>query len=472
VESEADGLPLSGRWPAVVVLSIGIVLAVLDTSIANVALPTIGRELHTDAALTIWVVNAFQIGVMITLLPFAALGDSIGYRRVYSGGLAVFTLGSLACALSHSLPLLIASRAFQGIGAAGIMSVAPALFRNVFPNRLLGQALGISALVVASSSAAGPTVGGAILAVLPWPWLFAVNVPLGTLDFFLARRLLPSKTGNGHPFDVPSALLSGPAIALLIVALDGFAHRNPPLVTTLLLAASALLLFVFVHRQRHLKYPMLRLELFGIERFSLAAATSLSSFTAQGLAVVALPFLYQVAFGYTPLAAGLLLTPWPLTIMVAAPLAGHLADRYPPPLLATGGLAVFSAGLALLALLPAHPATADIIWRSIVCGAGFGFFQAPNNRELMGSAPRQYSGNASGILATVRITGQSLGAAIVAVVLGTAGATLLEHSIHASAGFEAPLRLALWIASAFAGTAALVSALRLRALHRPVRASG
>jgi DHA2 family multidrug resistance protein-like MFS transporter len=267
-------------------------------------------------------------------------------------------------------------------------------------------------------------------------------------------------------------LLSGPAIALLIVALDGFAHRNPPLVTTLLLAASALLLFVFVHRQRHLKYPMLRLELFGIERFSLAAATSLSSFTAQGLAVVALPFLYQVAFGYTPLAAGLLLTPWPLTIMVAAPLAGHLADRYPPPLLATGGLAVFSAGLALLALLPAHPATADIIWRSIVCGAGFGFFQAPNNRELMGSAPRQYSGNASGILATVRITGQSLGAAIVAVVLGTAGATLLEHSIHASAGFEAPLRLALWIASAFAGTAALVSALRLRALHRPVRASG
>ena len=471
MESEADGLPLSGRWPAVVVLSIGIVLAVLDTSIANVALPTIGRELHTDAALTIWVVNAFQIGVMITLLPFAALGDSIGYRRVYSGGLAVFTLGSLACALSHSLPLLIASRAFQGIGAAGIMSVAPALFRNVFPNRLLGQALGISALVVASSSAAGPTVGGAILAVLPWPWLFAVNVPLGTLDFFLARRLLPSKTGNGHPFDVPSALLSGPAIALLIVALDGFAHRNPPLVTTLLLAASALLLFVFVHRQRHLKYPMLRLELFGIERFSLAAATSLSSFTAQGLAVVALPFLYQVAFGYTPLAAGLLLTPWPLTIMVAAPLAGHLADRYPPPLLATGGLAVFSAGLALLALLPAHPATADIIWRSIVCGAGFGFFQAPNNRELMGSAPRQYSGNASGVLATVRITGQSLGAAIVAVVLGTAGATLLEHSIDASAGFEAPLRLALWIASAFAGTAALVSALRLRAL-RPVRASG
>jgi DHA2 family multidrug resistance protein-like MFS transporter len=298
-----------------------------------------------------------------------------------------------------------------------------------------------------------------------------VNVPLGTLDFFLARRLLPSKTGNGHPFDVPSALLSGPAIALLIVALDGFAHRNPPLVTTLLLAASALLLFVFVRRQRHLKYPMLRLELFGIERFSLAAATSLSSFTAQGLAVVALPFLYQVAFGYTPLAAGLLLTPWPLTIMVAAPLAGHLADRYPPPLLATGGLAVFSAGLALLALLPAHPATADIIWRSIVCGAGFGFFQAPNNRELMGSAPRQYSGNASGILATVRITGQSLGAAIVAVVLGTAGATLLEHSIDASAGFEAPLRLALWIASAFAGTAALVSALRLRAL-RPVRASG
>lgn len=467
----ADGLPPSRRWPAVAVVSIGTILAVLDASIANVALPTIGRELRTDAALTIWVVNAFQISLIMTLLPLSALGDSIGYKRLYAGGLAVFTLGSLACALSHSLMQLIVWRAFQGIGAAGIMSVGPALFRSIFPNRLLGQALGISGLVVASSSAAGPTVGGSILAVLPWPWLFAVNVPLGIVDFVLATRLLPSKTGHGHRFDVPSALLSGPAIALLIIALDGFAHRTPSLVTALLLAASIALLIVFVRRQQRLEYPMLHLELFRIERFSLAAATSLASFTAQGLAVVALPFLYQVVFGYSPFAAGLLLTPWPLTIAFIAPVAGHLADRFPPPLLATAGLAVFASGLGLLATLPPHAAPLDIVWRSAICGAGFGFFQAPNNRELMGSGPREYSGNASGILATVRVTGQSLGAAIVAVALGTAGATLVAGSLHGHGEFEQPLRIALWIATAFAAAAALVSALRLRAA-RPVINSG
>ena len=443
-------------------------MAVLDTSIANVALPTIGRELRTDAALTIWVVNAFQISLIMTLLPLSALGDSIGYKRLYAGGLAVFTLGSLACALSHSLMQLIVSRAFQGIGAAGIMSVGPALFRSIFPNRLLGQALGISGLVVASSSAAGPTVGGSILAVLPWPWLFAVNVPLGILDFVLATRLLPSKTGHYHPFDVPSALLSGPAIALLVIALDGFAHRTPSLVTALLLAVSITLLVAFVRRQQRLEFPMLHLELFRIERFSLAAATSLACFTAQGLAVVALPFLYQVVFGYSPFVAGLLLTPWPLAIAFIAPVAGHLSDRFPPPLLATGGLTVFAGGLALLASLPPHAAPLDIVWRSAICGAGFGFFQAPNNRELMGSGPREYSGNASGILSTVRVTGQSLGAAIVAVVLGTAGATLVAGSLHGHGDFEQPLRVALWTAAAFAGTAALVSAVRLRTPRRAV----
>lgn len=467
----ADGLPPDRRWPAVAVVSIGTILAVLDGSIANVALPTIGRELRTDAALTIWVVNAFQISLILTLLPLSALGDSIGYKRVFTAGLAVFTLGSLSCALAHSLAGLIASRAFQGIGAAGLMSVAPALYRSIFPTRLLGQAVGFSALVVASSSAAGPTVGGSILAILPWPWLFALNVPLGIVAVFLAPRLLPSKTGHGRPFDVPSALLSGPAIALLVVALDGFAHRYPPYVSGLLLAASAALLFLFVRRQQRLEHPMLHLELFRIERFSLAAATSLCSFTAQGLAVVALPFLYQVVFGYSPFEAGLLLTPWPVAIAFVAPFAGHLADRFPPPLLATGGLAGFAGGLALLALLPPHAAPLDIVWRSAVCGAGFGFFQAPNNRELMGSGPREYSGNASGILATVRVSGQSLGAAIVAVVLGTAGATLVAGALQGHGAFEQPLRVALWIAAAFAGTAALVSAWRLRAL-RPAAATG
>ena len=457
-----DGLPPAARRLAVLVVALGTILAVLDGSIANVALPTIGRELRIHPASTIWVVNAFQLVVVMTLLPFASLGDKIGYRRVYAFGVGLFTIGSLCCALSREFGPLVASRALQGVGAAAIMSVGPALYRTIFPQRLLGQALGISALVVASSSAAGPTVGGAILAFLPWPWLFAVNVPFGILDAYGALRLLPREPGSGKPFDVTSALLSGPALALVVIALDGFAHRAPSLETAALLAAAIVLGTLFVLRQRRLEHPMLHIDLFRLPRFSLAASTSLCSFAAQGTAYVALPFLYQTVFGYTALEAGLLLTPWPLSIAAIAPFAGRLADRFSPPLLATSGLALFAAGLASMALLPAHPHPLDIVWRSVLCGIGFGFFQAPNNRELLGSAPREQSGSASGVLATARVTGQSLGAAFVAIVLGAGLGAAAVTTMHGGSEFAGPLRNALWIAAACAGLAALVSALRLR----------
>jgi DHA2 family multidrug resistance protein-like MFS transporter len=445
---------------AVAVLVIGTLMAVLDGSIANVALPTIARDLHLDPASSIWVVNAYQLALTATLVPFASLGQIAGYRGVYAWGIGIFTLGSLACAVSGSLPILIAARAFQGLGAAAVMSTAPAVYRTVYPSAMLGRAVGISALTVASSSAAGPTIGGAILAVLPWPWLFALNVPIGIGATLFAWRALPAGTGRGGAFDVPSAFLGGPALTLLVVALDGLGRHSDKLSVGLELAGSVVLAVAFVLRQQRLKSPMLDLNLFEIPRFTLAAATSLASFVAQGLAFVALPFMFQSGMGYSPFISGMLFTPWPLVIAAVAPIAGHLSDRYPPPILSTIGLSVLALGLGLMATLGAHASPLDIVLRAAVCGLGFGFFQAPNNRELLGSAPRESSGSASGILATVRVTGQSLGAAVVAIVLAAAAPAAL--GVSAQSGIVGAAHIALWCACACAAVATLVSALRLR----------
>lgn len=451
-----DGLPPDKRRLALVVIVIGTVMAVLDSSIANVALPTFARELHIDASTSVWIVNAYQVAVMMLLVPFASLGDVVGYRKIYSIGLIVFTLGSLGCALSTSLGGLLIWRIAQGIGAAALMSIAPALMRTIFPRAMLGTAVGISALTVASSSAAGPALGGIILALATWPWIFAVNVPLGACAALLAPRSLPPTPGTGNRFDLASAFLSGPALTLFIFGLDGFARHIRPELSVAMLAASVAFAFAFVRRQTRVEHPMLPLELFTIRRFSLASLTSLCSFTAQGLAFVALPFLLQGAYGFSALTASLLFVPWPLAIALVAPFAGRLSDRVPAPLISTVGLGILAIGLAFLAGLPAHPSIVDVVWRAIIGGFGFGFFQAPNNRELLGSVPRHRSGSAGGILATLRLVGQSVGAALVGIILGNAG---LHGGLDGN--LAAPAHLALWCSAAAATLATLVSATRI-----------
>jgi len=211
----------------------------------------------------------------------------------------------------------------------------------------------------------------------------------------------------------------------------------------------------FVLRQRTLAVPLLPLDMFAVRRFSLAAATSLGSFVSQGLAFVALPFLLQGPLHYTPFQSGLLITPWPLALALIATPAGRLADRFPPAILCTAGLALYAVGLATLARLPAGAGAFDVMWRCGLCGVGFGFFQSPNNRELLGSVPRTRSGGASGVLATARVTGQALGAAITAIVLASATAQL--------PALEKAATTALWLAALAAVVATAASATRLAA---------
>src|SRR5215475_1921826 len=205
----ADGLPQPQRWHAMLTVAIAIAMSVLVTSIANIALPTIAHDMHTTPADSIWVVNAYQLAVTVTLLPFASIGDIYGHRRVYVWGLTVYTVASFICAVAPSLPVLVIGRVLQGFGGAGIMSVNGALVRFIFPREALGRGIGFNALVVAGSSAAGPSVAAAIMSVLSWPWLFALQVPAGIVSLWMAYRFLPRTPRTGHAFDRLSAVMNG-----------------------------------------------------------------------------------------------------------------------------------------------------------------------------------------------------------------------------------------------------------------------
>lgn len=451
----SDGLPLPRRGWAILTIALGIAMSVLDGAIANVALPAIAHQLHASSAASIWVVNAYQVAIVVALLPLAALGDVIGYRRVYCAGLAVFTVASLACALAGTLPTLALARMVQGLGAAGMMSVNTALVRFIFPRRLLGQGVGINAMVVGFSAVVGPSIAAAILAVAPWPWLFAVNLPVGAAAL-AASYSLPVTQGSSHRFDFISAVLNALTFGLLITGIDALSNGREGHEVALQLAAAVVIGVLLVRRQLHRPAPLLPLDLLRIPVFALSIASSICSFCAQMLAMVSLPFHLQEALGRSQVETGLLITPWPLGVAIMAPFAGRLSDRVPPGLLGGIGMSLLTVGLTLLATMPAVPANLDIAWRMALCGLGFGLFQSPNNRTIISSAPPARSGGASGMLGMGRLLGQSLGAALVALALGRFPAIGSQMS--------------LWIGVGFAAAAALFSTLRVKGQMSEARA--
>lgn len=441
---EIDGMTTPARYWAYGAVVLTLTLAVMDASVANVALPTIAADFHAAPSGAIAIVSVYQLTIVILLLPLAALGDIYGYRRVYSAGNAIFTLASLCCALAWSLDSLTAARILQGIGAAGIMSVNTALIRYIFPNAKLGQALGLNTLVVGLAATAGPSFASIMLGLASWHILFAVNVPIGIIAFILGIKYLPASRRAANKFDFLSAALTAIMFGMLISSIDSLSHAQNLTRTTAEIATGLAAAIWAIRRQSKKPNPLLPIDLMRIPLFALSIGTSVCSFTAQMLAFVALPFLFQTGLGYADTTIGFLIMPWPIGVAIFAPLAGRLADHVSSAILGFIGLSILTAGLILLALLPPHAGPLTIIWRMAICGAGFGTFQSPNNRMIVTSAPRSRSGAASGMLGTARLFGQATGAAMVALILA--------HTIPAQGA-----KIALETAAAFATTAACVS---------------
>lgn len=439
-----EGLPGRERaWVMAAVMTTTL-MGVFDGTMINIALPSMAAGMQIPANKAVWFANGYLLSAAMTLAIFAALAARVGYRPVFLAGLATFTLTSAGCALANTPELLTAMRVLQGIGGAATLSIAPAILRSVFPGRLLGRILGLHALLIASSSAIGPVLGGTIVDALGWQWLFAINVIPGAVALWLAWRSLPRKSASvSAPFDTPGAALSATFLGATIMAANGL-NVEPTGWGALALVSG----LMFIRHIRRARSPLLPPVIFQNGRFSLAALTSLASFISQGITFVALPFLFQSLYGFSPVASALLFTPWPLGIVLIAPHAGRWADTLSAPLISTLGLVIFVVGLTLLATLPASPSAWNICLRSLVCGMGFGCFQSPNNREMLSNVSREYASYASGVLSIVRTFGQCLGAAAVGVLLAVAN--------------HAGLHMALWMAVAASAAAVLFSVSRLR----------
>ena len=413
-----DGLHRPRIYYAMAATFCGLFLSVIDGTICNVALPAIADQLDVPSSDSIWVVNAFQLVIMMLLLPFSSLGELWGYKQVYMRGIVVFTIGSLFCALSGSLPMLVISRVVQGLGAAMIMSVNTSIVKLIYPRRRLGEGVGLNATVVAIASVTGPSLSAAILAIAPWPWLFAINIPLGIATFYMARRYLPNNPVRivGRRFNWRDASLNAATFGLFIGCVEAYSHDVSP---QLVLVGVILLLFIgfiYVRSQLGHRYPMLPFDLLKIPIFTTSVVTSILSFTAQMLGMVAMPFLLVNTFGYDAVGTGLLMTSWPLVIVFVAPMAGWLINKVHPGILGGIGLTIMGIGCFSLSFVSPDEGHFGLVWRLMLCGAGFGMFQSPNNHLLLSSAPPQRTGSASGMLATARLTGQTTGAALVALM--------------------------------------------------------
>ncbi len=445
-----DGLPMPRRVFAVATVSLGVVLAVLDVTIMNIALPTMSDTMHLTEADTIWIVNGYQLAIIMCLLAMSTIGEIFSYRKVYMFGLSLFTLASVACACAQNLGMLVASRMLQGVGASAMMAINMTLLRLSYPKKWLGKGIGLNATLVAIASVLGPSLSALILSTLSWRWLFLINLPLGLFALFMGYRALPHNVVRltERPLPKKDILLNATFFGSLILVVQGFSHGFN---TYIIVAIAALCLGVgvyFVKRQLGMQYPLLPVDLMRIPLFSLSVLTSIASFTAQMLAMVSIPFFFEKGYGFSESATGLLFSAWPVSIMVAAPLAGSLIGKVNAGIMGGIGLAFLSFGIGALSLLPNNPSYADIVWRLLCCGFGFGLFQSPNNNVLITSAPLNRSGSASGMLAMARLIGQ------------TTGATLVALLFHLFSADVAP-RYALYAGSAVAFMACVVSLCRL-----------
>ncbi|HEU4583776.1 MAG TPA: DHA2 family efflux MFS transporter permease subunit [Polyangiaceae bacterium] len=402
------------KWAVLAVVLVGVFMAMIDSSIVNVALPVLVNSLHTDFSTIQWVPLAYMIAVTCSMMLVGRLADTWGKRGLYTLGFIVFTAASVACGRAGGVQALLAARVVQGLGAAIIMALGPAILVETFPPQERGRALGITGSVVSLGIILGPTTGGLILSSVGWSWIFYVNVPFGVVGALMALRLISTKKPATAPrFDLigASALTAGLFCVLLGLTV-GQRPGTDSLTTWALVGGGSLSLVAFVFIELRRPDPLVDLRLFNSVIFSNNLAASFLNFIALAGMVVLMPFYLQVVLKQAPRSSGFLLATMPVVLGVIAPWAGSLADKYGSSRIAALGLVVFACSLLGLETLSDSTTPTGYILRYAPVGLGIGLFQSPNNSAILGAAPRDRIGVASGLLAVTRTLGQTTGIAL------------------------------------------------------------
>ncbi len=410
------GLAAPRRHVAILALSLGTGMLVIDNAIATVALPTIARSLDIPAASAVVVVTVYQVAMLMALLPFSALGDRIGHRRMYQTGQVVFLLASLGSALATTLPMLLVARCLQALGVAAALSVSSALLRATYPASMLGRGIALNGLIVAVAAAAAPSLGGLILSLASWRWVFAAAVPFAILSLLLGQ-ILPRPQAQSTRFDLAGALLCAAMFGLLMGGLS-LVLRGDEVAGIAMLAVGLPLAVMVVRRELRSDRPILPVDLLGRLTFALPAGALLFAFCASVSFMVALPFRLSAA-GVQPGTIGLLLAIWPTAMMVSAPVAGLLADKAPKGLPGALGMIVSASGLMVSGFLPADSGFWILAIPMALIGLGVGLFMSPTSHLIVGAAPRDRAASAGALVSSTRFVGQALGAALASAFLGT-----------------------------------------------------
>lgn len=403
------------RWFVLATVSIGTFMSTLDSSIVNVALPTISGQLHSDLSILQWTVSAYLLTISSLLPVFGRTADLLGRKKVYSFGFLVFTLGSALCGFAPNIWFLIGTRVIQAVGGAMLMANSAAIITAIFPFQERGRALGLTGTVVALGSLTGPALGGILIGLASWRSIFYINLPIGIIGYLAALYILPAdqprKAEDRFDF-TGAALFTAGMISLLLAISNGEDWGWSSLPILLGITLGLVLLIGFVINERKVHHPMIELSLFRNRPFVIGNLSGWMCFVAMFANTMLLPFYLQQILNYTPSQVGLLMTAFPIMMAVVAPLSGHASDRFGPLILTSSGLAICGLGLFYYSTLTATAHFYQVIPGALLLGLGSGMFNSPNNSSVMSSVPVQKLGLAGGINSLVRNLGMISGIAL------------------------------------------------------------
>lgn len=425
-----------GIGPIILIIGVGTFMAALDASVVNIALPSISKYYGEPLYIIEWVVMSYLLVISSLLLTYGRLGDMYGHKRVYIGGFAIFSIGSLMCGLAPNIMVLILSRMAQALGAGMIMAMGPAIVTDFAPAQSRGKALGVNATAVAVASATGPVAGGFLTTHFGWQSIFYINIPIGIIGTIMAYKIIPDTTGcEAQPFDIKGAVTIFFALISILLPLsyiEKYGWTNAYIIA--FLSVGLLILLLFVHIERTVRFPMVDLELFKNRLFTMSNLSALINYMSQFSLMLLMPFYLQQLRGLPTSRAGLMLIPMPIATMIVAPISGALSDRFDARYISTAGMGLISIGIFLLSRLSLDSSDFYIMAALALTGLGTGLFQAPNNSAIMGCVPGNRRGIASGMLATMRNIGMVLGVAVSGAIFSSRRA-YLELAL-ASGGFS------------------------------------